>query len=294
MNNIKERIADTATNLDFINIKKPRAVKIELSSICNHKCKTCMVSLKTDRPAFMSDEIFKETIKQTKEFDIKEIGLYHMGESILDKDIVNRLEYIKEQGNFFTYLTTNGSKYEVLKDLVKTGIDSIKFSMNGINRENHEYITGVDDFNEVLTNLKQLIKFRNDNNLKTEISVSCLYNDKVNQTDFIKMLKSIADTVVQTYTYSHVGNIQLQEVKNNNEVLDVHKDLCFGLVKLIHVLTDGNISICKWSNSKDFIIGNVLQDTLSSVWTNYKAMRLRNLHYNKKICLNCINVKGSI
>ena len=70
---------------------------------------------------------------------------------------------MKANTNMFTYITTNGTILEPMKELVANGIDSLKFSINAINREQHKQLTKVDDFDLTICNLKELIKYRNHN-----------------------------------------------------------------------------------------------------------------------------------
>lgn len=293
MNSIDKRITTATENLDFDNVPLPNTIKLELSSICNHHCLNCKTSIeKNNRCAFMSSEIFEKAIQQAKELNIKEVGLYYMGESLLDKNIVDRLKYIKANTNMFTYLTTNGTILEPMKELVANGIDSLKFSINAINREQHKQLTKVDDFDLTISNLKELIKYRNEKHYKTEISVSCLYDEKTDQTDFLEELKDIADGVVRFYVHSHTGVIKInQKVSESKDIIDSHKFPCFSLVKIIHILSNGDINMCKWGN-KDFVIGNLSTLALKDAWYSDKAQIIRKKHINKEICQNCIGIKG--
>ena len=56
--------------------------------------------------------------------------------------------------------------------MISTGIDSIKFSINGATRETYKQVHGSDHFEKVIENLKYLRKYRDDNNANTNIGAS--------------------------------------------------------------------------------------------------------------------------
>jgi len=93
---------------------------IELSSLCNLKCKYCVNRLLVKHPArqpgIMSDEIFEKSLywldKLIKAGTQMEVHLNGNGESLLDPDIVDRARVVKAlMGERYVGLCTNGLKF---------------------------------------------------------------------------------------------------------------------------------------------------------------------------------------
>ena len=61
-----------------------------------------------------------------------------------------------------------------LLELMRDGLDSLKFSMNGWDRASQKELTGFDDFDLVQDNVRAVLKARDENHWKTQISGSAL------------------------------------------------------------------------------------------------------------------------
>ena len=66
------------------------------------------------------------------------------------------------------FTTSNGSvnSFEKIKSAVDAGLDSIKFSINAGSKETYKLIHGKNDFEQVISNVTNLNKYRLENNIK--------------------------------------------------------------------------------------------------------------------------------
>jgi len=180
MNNgrITKRISEMYDSVDDSTIVLPRTLRIELASVCNHKCGFCAAAHGSSYIPFISDRIFEQCVKEAVRLHIPEIGLFHMGEPTLHPKFKWLVAYLKRQyPDCRTYITTNGTSFDSMAYCVEHGIDSLKVSCNGYDRDTHLKITGVDDFELVIGNLKKLVSYRDKTASHTEISVSMVYAD---------------------------------------------------------------------------------------------------------------------
>lgn len=82
-----------------------------------------------ERQRVMSYTEFIEVLRFLKKVgSIREIGLFYMGESALNKNLAKFYKYAKEEG-FFTFLTTNGTIASTVIEAIPY-IDSLKVSWN--------------------------------------------------------------------------------------------------------------------------------------------------------------------
>jgi MoaA/NifB/PqqE/SkfB family radical SAM enzyme len=109
---------------------KPRAVKIELSSLCNFRCKMCS-NAKSRVRQLMSDDDFTVALAQLEQLHPSEIGALFLGESTLHPKLPEMLRKLKCCTDY-VFLTTNGLLVDRLlaQKLLLSGLDSLKWSVN--------------------------------------------------------------------------------------------------------------------------------------------------------------------
>jgi len=95
-------------------------------------------------------------------YGVKELGLFYLGESMLYHKLPEAIEFAKEQGIEYVFLTTNGFRAdkEKLRKLFNAGLDSLKFSYNYPSREVCKESTGVDAYHNIITNIREAWKLR--------------------------------------------------------------------------------------------------------------------------------------
>ncbi len=158
----------------------PRSLNIELNNTCNHRCLYCQFhgpyALHKPTPAVMDPEFAKQIIRNASDFGAgtHELGLYMSGEPFLYPGLDEIIRYAKGYGFPYVYLTTNGALAtpEKMKSVLDSGLDSIRFSINGADRAQYEFFHGRDDFDAAKNNLKFMSSYISDNNLKVSTSIS--------------------------------------------------------------------------------------------------------------------------
>ena len=297
LDNIVERVKSISTEIDTKHIILPRSIKFELAGICNHQCIYCGVPHTKPACIFMKPEIFKLGVAEAYKWQIKELGLFHMGEGTLHPEILDFVDYTKREyyDYFNMFITTNGTKLEVLKGLVKAGIKSIKFSLNGYSRETHYKATRVDDFDTIINNLKELISFRDVINSPTEISASSIYYNNKEQDAFVEEMAKFTDNFYYTEIYNHAGKIPTKFIKLTDNIRIIPRlcdKPCFGLFNLAHIKVDGTLNLCRFGLDHEFDIGHII-DGFEKCWFSPRAMEIREQHMKDQIetCNECLGLK---
>ena len=293
MNNIKQRVEDISQKVVTDKISLPKSVKIELVSICNHNCKYCIVPKKKAEYDFMLVDDFRTCMQEMHKNKIKEVGLFHMGESTLHPFFKGLVRYCTETYPDIKYfLTTNGTMLDNMKYAVKCNINSIKISLNGYNKERHQVLTGVDDFDLIIKNIEDLVRYRNEISSHTEISASSIFCNDYEMEEFAKKIEKVVDCYYQTQIYNQAAQVEerLEIPELNGRVIpELCKKPCFGLYNLCHIKSNGTINLCRFGRNEEFDIGNIWEG-FEKVWFGEKAQKIRELHMKDQIetCKKCI------
>lgn len=164
----------------------PRSLNIELNSGCNQKCVFCPFHGKyapnTPKPAVIKFERVKQILDEAKRLGIgeKEVGFYLAGEAFLYKELAEVVAYAKQLGFQYTFLTSNGALAtpDKMKAVLDAGLNSIRFSINAVDRESYKAIHGMDDFDKVLDNVSFMREYIDENHLNVATSISCVITKK--------------------------------------------------------------------------------------------------------------------
>ncbi|MBW1860478.1 MAG: radical SAM protein [Deltaproteobacteria bacterium] len=114
----------------------PTHLQIEPSTLCNLRCAFCPVTTGLGRPTgLMGFDMFKKLIDEVGEY-VFLLLLWDWGEPFLNPSVYDMISYAKER-NIRIVSSTNGhlfSRGDHADKLVRSGIDSIIFAVDGISR----------------------------------------------------------------------------------------------------------------------------------------------------------------
>ncbi|MCH5248864.1 MAG: radical SAM protein [Lachnospiraceae bacterium] len=137
---IAQKIEEAGAKYFIVNDGK--SVYIDISGVCNLRCKSCQVCNHdkamyqyTDR-GFMSPLLYEKIIAKIKREipDNKSIYLYNTGDPLLNKECSQIIEITHKYG-MYAIISTNLSMEVDLDSLIKANPDCIKVSLSGFNQE---------------------------------------------------------------------------------------------------------------------------------------------------------------
>lgn len=257
---------------------KITSIQFEVTNSCNLKCKMCPVNNGMKRKkGFMDFKLFKKVIDENPNV---EFGLFfNWGEPTLNPKIFEMLEYAKNKG-VKTFITTNLTKLdtkEKMKRFLKCNLTRITISLDGF-EESYTKIRGY-DYNIIEKRIKELIKLRDEMNLKTKIDINMVIMPETEKhvPEFYKKWSKIVDRIqIQP-------NISFTPRKRKSRCKE------FWRGNLI-VLWDGKVVPCCVDYEGEMILGDANKEKLSCIWNSQKAKQLRKMHNKKifpKVCQNC-------
>jgi len=142
----------------------PRSIYIEPTSRCNELCQQCPRTLRSredDRDLSFDD--FRYIVDQ---FPVLErVVLHGLGEPLLNKDLPQMIRYLKARGTYVLF-NSNGILLNAKRgqELIDTGLDEYRLSMDGATRETYARVRGVDAFDKIWRNIRAFIARQKEQN----------------------------------------------------------------------------------------------------------------------------------
>lgn len=283
-----------------IPLESPYVIFIDPSSVCNFKCKFCM-NHKIKKPEIMDFELYKSIIDGLQQFKnpVKVIRLYGFGEPLININFCKMVEYAKASDKVLAVdTTTNGSLIDrVYADrLIKSGIDRINISIEGVSSEQYKNFTGRDvNFDELVENLTYLHSIKN--NTIIFIKICGDYLTDAEKQKFYDIFAPISDGCDIEHTANCWYDCEIEGV--NSEVgiygqpLD-NIDFCSYIMYQLMICSGGEAVMCFLDWSKQLIIGNAKYQSIHDIWhgNDLKEARIKMLQGIKpKICQQCQQLK---
>lgn len=271
----------------------PPCVQIEPTSVCNYRCVFCyqtddkLQDRKAGHKGRMSLDMFKQVVDQI-EGEVEAVTLASRGEPLLAKDIVGMLEYIA--GKFLGLKVNTNAWYlneEKAHALLSADPGTIVFSADAADEELYAKLRVNGRLDKVLENVEMFseIKAKHYPNSRTITRVSGVKFSE--QQDFATIEGFWRDYVDQVAFVDYNPWVSVYDA----EATDV-SEACSDLWRRTFVWWDGRVNPCDVDYLSSLAAGNILETSLSDIWTGEAYTRLREQHLagaraNLMPCRNC-------
>ncbi|HGO9414815.1 TPA: radical SAM/SPASM domain-containing protein [Bacillus cereus] len=187
----------------------PRIVRIDATWRCNLNCKHCQTGMfrGDNHPTDLDLVELKNLYDQLADLGTEDI-IFLGGEPLLRKDLPQQLEYLKSLG-IKSGITTNGLliKEEIADYLMNTTETSVTVSLDGPDKETHEYIRGTGTFQKAVTGLERVLGFRSENSpVRIGISSVLNQNNIFKAEEFLDLAKNLKVDYLILSAVHRVGN----------------------------------------------------------------------------------------
>src|SRR5271168_297774 len=138
----------------------PVCLYLEVTNRCNLLCETCPRTFETlEPPADMSWELFTKIVDQVP--NIARVVLHGVGEPMLVKDLPKMVRYLKDRSTYVLF-NTNGTLLQPKKfqQIVETGLDEMRVSLDAADRESYAKVRGKDFFNRIVRDVGKFIAYQ--------------------------------------------------------------------------------------------------------------------------------------
>ncbi|MBV8459070.1 MAG: SPASM domain-containing protein [Acetobacteraceae bacterium] len=138
----------------------PVCLYLEVTNRCNLLCETCPRTFDTlEPPADMSWELFTKIVDQIP--NIARVVMHGVGEPMLVKNLPAMIRYLKIRGTYVLF-NTNGTLMQPRRfpELIDTGLDELRVSLDAADRETYAKIRGKDFFNRIVRSLGKFVAYQ--------------------------------------------------------------------------------------------------------------------------------------
>ncbi len=267
----------------------PRYFQIENTKLCNATCPFCPVDVWDKSVPFMSKPLFyrlADEIIEHREI-VKFAGVWRAGEPLLDKDVYNKVDYLKRGGVKFVAVTTNASALssENAKKLLSAGVDEVMLSIDSVEKEQYEKIRVGLNFETVMENITGFFKLRDELRPECVVRVRAVsFHDTTREEEmreieqwenFWAPLKQPHDRVYMKRAHTW-GNQKVLDGFSPEYGLVYHP--CVIPFSTMHITSRGTAALCPQDYDGKIHLGDLNTSTIKEVWQSEAMRNIREMH----------------
>ena len=281
-----------------VPLKAPYSIYIDPCGACNFKCGFCPCEnsdyRNADRFKTMSLELFRKIADDICDFpeQVKVVNLWSWGEPFLNPNLIDMIKYLYKKNACREIRTcTNGSflNPSINEQLVDSGLDLIRVSIEALNDDEYKCITGVNvSFDSIVGAIRDLYN----KSRGTRLKVSCKIvepsvDTKEKEQMFYNIFSPISDfTFIEDIVDAFPGYEKLKKPDNKkvkfrkwNSYSDRANYVCAKPLVQMAIHSNGEVSACcnDWKFMTSY--GNVENDRLIDLWNSewLREFRLKQL-----------------
>jgi radical SAM protein with 4Fe4S-binding SPASM domain len=231
------------------------------------------------------------------------------GEPLLHPNFIEFLK-IAKGNDIVCHLTTNGSllNEKIMNEIIDEGLDSIKFSFQGVNCEGYRTLRQKDNFEKLISTIEELYKLRGEREKPYITVATSVTNETEEQIQKFKdRCSAFCDKVevgITTLEFIDLDKIKNDETKQALQKLREHQNrikkrykCCNQVFDVITVRWNGDISACCADNDGIMTLGNIYEKSILDCWNsplqNHYRKILADCRYDDlELCKNCYDVMG--
>ncbi|MDA7689390.1 radical SAM protein [Candidatus Pelagibacter sp.] len=288
---------------------KLKRVVMEVFGGCNYTCQMCPQSNpgrgKNFTRKMKLDEFEKILDMIVPKYGSPQINLEGSGEPTMAKDLPLYIKAVKKRG-LKCFMYCNGARLngEFMKKVLDAGIDFIRVSVIGYNKEKYRKWMDVDNFELILNNLKEIKDYISLSESKTQLSTYHLITDNSNEAFEIgEYKKNVIDKIKLEKSYIWKMHNWSGNYENKNARSGIQRQSCgrpFAPEVTIRAggvegRTSAMVPCCQTlgpPNEEKSILGHLDSQTFEEVYFGKEYEKLRDAHTRKAFdeidyCKNC-------
>lgn len=275
-------------------MKIDKKVNFDICTFCNHKCTFCSNSDPRTIKEQTSLDDFMEVMRNVeKHVNITELGLSAKGEVLVNNEFSQIVRASKEEfGISYVYFSTNGALLDDKKAnaLLEAGIDSIKFSINALNKESYKEVHLVDDFELVIKNFKNMLRLKREKYKGLKIFLSSVIEmDERSLKDAFRELLGDDFVLIDGISVYALSFTPKFEVHSNKKVTKK----CTIPFNELYINSDGSLGLCCKDYFDSINFGSLVEHDFMDVYNSEAFKKLRDMHTKSEfpdnhLCKNCL------
>lgn len=294
----------------------PSVLMIEPTNLCNLQCPLCPLGrgLMKRKKGMMKFEAYKEIIDRLGDY-LFNLTLFNFGESFINPEIYDMIEYAKKKG-IFVRVSTNGHFFnnkEQVRRMVKARMDNLIIALDGASQETLSKYRRNCSFESLKKGIKNVVEVKKEEKSDLPYIEIQFIIMKHNEHEIPKM-KMLAKELgvnkltLKTVMVEEVDFISEEEKKqylpenkkysrydDKIRVKGGVKNYCIRLWISSVIDWDGTVVPCCYDPYERFKMGNVFEEDFIEIWRNKKYQDFRKtILANKKSIKMCENCPGTL
>lgn len=274
----------------------PPVIQVETTNACNADCVMCPRSKMTRRIGFMDEGLYQTIVDECAHNGIRCLHLHNFGEPLLDGRLAGRIKLAKEAGISRVKIFTNGSLLteEKSEELIQSGLDEIKISIDGGTKEIYESIRRNLDYDVVCRNIRYLLDLKRrlgTSKPRTELVYTTVRGNELEVEKFRREWENKVDKlhIDVAHNWGLEGRSSVEYPRARG--LDIRHP-CLRIWSTFTILWNGDVALCCLDYDGKEILGNLKNQTIKEIWQSRQLRRIRKMHIAGKfqklgICKNC-------
>ena len=268
---------------------RPFELHLELTNLCNADCVFCPYQFQTRETQFMPDEVFHKAVHDYISCGGGSVGLTPIvGDALVDPKFLERVRYLRSLPQIdHIWLTTNCillDKFGV-DDVLRSGINALNVSTAGFDAEMYRRVYRNASYQRMRRNVVELVERNSALGSPVAITIALRPDRPLDEVmadaDFQPIL---AHKPQLDFTWSFTsanGRItrEILPASMKLRVVTSRPEACVNTYNGPMVLPDGTVMGCSCVAAmdavKDLGIGNIMESSLSEVWSNSPIQKLR-------------------
>lgn len=273
----------------------PLVFNIEPTNHCPMDCKMCPRRHMSRKQGHMKLELFKRIIDQIKVYD-NQIWLHHFGDPLVHPQFPDMVRYCHQRGISINCSANPTLLNDALSEkLIDSGLDNIYLSLDSIDDRSYKDARGGSaNYDRAVSGIMGLIKLKNSKcSITPRVTVGLIYMKSTEK--YIDKFKGVWDIpgvdAVCIKPFTGFGLDALLDQADESTVRKIkNKSVypCLRLWRSVTILWDGSVVPCCYDYDARYIIGNLNDCSLESIWNNPRMLDLR-----KQNILNVFSGEGA-
>ncbi len=266
----------------------PRILDVELTNTCNFHCLMCPVgtNVQVRKKGVMSEEVFASVLDQAAQHATP-LRFILWGEPTLHPRWLDWMETAVKRG-LLVHFNTNGSRISEadMRRLVDVGVQSMKFSFQGVDAKSYHEMRNTDYFEELMAKVRQLYDIRGAAPYPfIHVSTTITYEGPELVASFRERVSRFTDKVTVGRTelerfdiskakLSEAERAALRHMKGEEQLVRKHPK-CPEIFDKLSVYWDGRVSACCRDFDGVMVVGDVRKTPLKEIWKAEKLAFFR-------------------
>jgi len=271
--------------LHAVDAFSPLEVHIENTNACDAACIMCPREKMTRKIGFMDYQLFCSIIDQiVSMWIVRDVHLHGFGEPLLDRSLPEKIAYAKKKGIENTYIVTTASQLneETAFGLIQSGLDRMKISISGAEKESYDRIHRGLTYENIEKNILDFISLRKKTGGENpSLTLQFLPQDenRGEEEAFFRKWENViepdkGDRLARFGLHNWVRGKRYRDAGSQA----LRRRSCGFPFRVMQILWNGDVVPCCYDYNGDMVLSSLRECSLDEAWNSRSFKTFRALH----------------